>query len=107
MQLIGFKGFGVIWFVGIVERFPDSWALMRWLFGTALPSPCVAPAHKNKHSGDGVSEPTEAELRMVTQANALDARLYAHGLRRFEEQLGIAKAHPGWRAAACLDHQVE
>ena len=82
--------------VGIVERFADSWTLLRWTLGHALSLRPEPPPTTNSAASDYARrvaswKPTAEELHLVGAANRVDTRLYSHALLRFERELAALR----------------
>ena len=84
--------------VGIVERFEESWALLATeVMGPAgIPLDRRPPHRTNTAESKGASafvfEPTPEQRRRLERENEFDARLYRHGVQRLERDLAAAAA---------------
>ena len=75
-------------FVGIVERFRESWELLSWLFGSMLSVRMMPPRHSNRAPEQTASFALSSEQRKILEeANSFDMRLYARACEQFDAEL--------------------
>lgn len=79
-------------FVGIVERFAESWELLAATFSRAgLPVSPEYPKRRNVGKPPLGFEPSAEQRRVLAEANAFDMRLYERGLARLTQDLAKAR----------------
>ena len=84
-------------FIGIVERFADTWELLQWTFSpmffplatSATFFPLVNYNYDAQRAAD--AGPTPAQKQWIASVNTFDQRLYEHALERFERSLKHAR----------------
>ena len=97
-------------FVGIVDRFAESWELIAWELRLILPidghrffdvnaADRVIGTIEGGATRSAVFEPTVAQSRRLEEANRFDRSLFRYGLARFERDLASYRKELGMEAA--------